>query len=96
MIFSSMIFIWLFLPIIIVAYYMCIFCSLTKAANYVLLIASLFFYAWGEPIYILLMLFSIMINWGFGLLVHKTRSSRIRGACIGLAIISDIIFLGHL
>ena len=55
MVFSSMIFLWLFLPIILLLY----FISNNKFKNIILLIGSLIFYAWGEPKYIILMLISI-------------------------------------
>ncbi|MCI5827353.1 MAG: MBOAT family protein, partial [Lachnospiraceae bacterium] len=54
MVFSSMIFICVFLPVILVIY----FALPKQSRNLWLLLASLFFYAWGEPRYILIMLFS--------------------------------------
>ena len=70
MVFSSMIFLWVFLPVVFI---------LTrilprKTHNILLLIASLLFYAWGEPVYILLMLCSITMNWLFGLWIEKQRN----------------------
>lgn len=67
MLFSSNIFLLLFFPITVIVN------SLIKPkySNYFLLAASLLFYAWGEPVYVLLMLFSILINWGFGLIINK-------------------------
>ncbi|MEG1141701.1 MAG: MBOAT family O-acyltransferase [Clostridia bacterium] len=71
MIFSSLMFLFLFLPIVLISYY-----SLNnKFKNYVLLLASLFFYAWGEPKYIYLMIFSILINYLFGLKVSEDSKS---------------------
>ena len=69
MVFSSMIFLWLFLPLVLFFY----FISNDKYKNIILLIFSLIFYAWGEPKYILLMLFSIFINYLFGILIDKYR-----------------------
>ena len=69
MVFSSMIFLWLFLPLILFFY----FIVKDKVKNVVLLIFSLLFYAWGEPKYILLMLLSIFTNYILGLLLHKYR-----------------------
>ena len=65
--FSSNIFLLAFLPVVVILH----FILPAKFRNYLLLVASLFFYAWGDPIYILLMLFSIVINWSFGLLLEK-------------------------
>ncbi len=59
MIFSSNIFMFLFLPITILIY----FFGNQKVRNLVLLVASLIFYAWGEPVYVCLMLLSIMMNY---------------------------------
>ncbi len=68
MVFSSMIFLWVFLPaVFIIGRFLPV-----KAQNVVLLIASLVFYAWGEPVYILLMLLSITMNWGLGLVMEKS------------------------
>ena len=65
MIFSSVTFLFAFLPIVLLLN----FVVKGKAKNYVLLLASLVFYAWGEPIYIFLMLFSSFVNYllAFGL-----------------------------
>ena len=68
MVFSSSIFLFFFLPLVIVGY------NLLKE-NYrlcFLLLASLFFYAWGEPKYVLVMLLSIVINYTFGLFIHTS------------------------
>lgn len=58
MVFSSLVFLWIFLPVIIILYYVID----EKYKNIFLLLGSLFFYAWGEPIYIFLMIFSIVVN----------------------------------
>lgn len=65
MVFSTATFIFLFLPIIILIYYL----SSPKIRNLVLFIGSLIFYAWGEPIYILIMLFSTFFDYFNGLLI---------------------------
>lgn len=67
MVFSSPVFLWIFLPVIFIAYRV----VPGRAKNILLLAGSLVFYAWGEPRYILLMLFSIVINYLFGLLMEK-------------------------
>jgi alginate O-acetyltransferase complex protein AlgI len=66
MLFSSLIFIALFLPAVLFFYYV-VFKKTRKGQNTLLLISSLFFYAWGEPKFILVMLLSILMNWVFGL-----------------------------
>jgi len=68
MVFSSSIFLFFFLPLVIAGYHLI-------KENYrlhFLLLVSLFFYAWGEPRYVLVMLLSITINYSFGLFIHKS------------------------
>lgn len=72
MLFSSMIFLWVFLPMILILY----FFIDNKYRNGLLLIASLIFYAWGEPRYILLMISSILINYFFALMINKEQDLR--------------------
>lgn len=61
MLFSSLIFLFVFLPIVLGLYF--IVCRKSMLAkNILLLIASLFFYAWGEPKFVLIMLLSIAMN----------------------------------
>lgn len=67
MVFSSLIFLFLFLPITLALYY----ASDNRIKNFMLLIASLFFYSWGEPVYIFLMIFSIIVDYIHGLKVEK-------------------------
>ncbi|MBR2067712.1 MAG: MBOAT family protein [Solobacterium sp.] len=72
MVFSSVMFLFIFLPLTLLAYF-----ALPKALrNFVLLIASLFFYAWGEPRNVFLMLLSILLNYCFGFLVEKDKQYR--------------------
>ncbi|MCR5421619.1 MAG: MBOAT family protein [Lachnospiraceae bacterium] len=66
MVFSSVTFICFFLPIMILGYYI----LPGKLKNIWLLLGSLFFYAWGEPKYIFIMLSSIVGNYIFGMLIH--------------------------
>ena len=69
MIFSSLFFLFVFLPLILLVY---LFVP-KKAKNIVLLISSLIFYAWGEPVYILLMVFSIIYNYISGMEIDFYR-----------------------
>ena len=66
MVFSSMVFLWVFLPIVFVLAFLI---RKPRYQNVLLVIASLIFYAWGEPRYVLLLLFSIVMNWLFGLAI---------------------------
>ncbi|BFH15302.1 MBOAT family protein [Paenibacillus melissococcoides] len=69
MVFSSLLFLFLFLPATILVYYV----SPKKLRNAVLLAASLIFYAWGEPVYIFIMIFSTVFDYVNGLLIEKYR-----------------------
>jgi len=72
MIFSSFEFLFFFLPLLIPLYYF-VFRGSLKRQNYLLLIASLLFYAWGEPLFVFAMLACIFVNWVFGHLCIKVR-----------------------
>ena len=74
MLFSSIVFIWIFLPCVLLGNFILQKVGGNKAANILLLIASIFFYAWGEPVYVLLMLFSIALNWGSGMALGMVQS----------------------
>ena len=67
MVFSSLIFLVIFLPVTLLLYYI----SHVRLRNLWLLIVSLVFYSWGEPVYILLMLFSILLNFFSGILIDR-------------------------
>ncbi len=71
MVFSSLTFLFIFLPITLLLY----FISPRKIKNIVLLIGSLIFYAWGEPVYILLMIFSSVVDYTHGILIEKHRDN---------------------
>jgi alginate O-acetyltransferase complex protein AlgI len=72
MLFSSTVFLFLFLPIVLVTYYL-----VPRSFRNVLLLAfSLFFYAWGEPVFVLIMLGSIILNYLFGLVVDRVRDQK--------------------
>ncbi len=66
MLFSSTIFIYLFLPLVLLLYYTVIR-GHRKAQNTFLFLASVFFYAWGEPKFVFVMLLSVLVNWFLGL-----------------------------
>ncbi len=72
MIFSSLIFIFIFLPLTLTIYYT----SPKKLRNFTLLVVSLIFYGWGEPVYISLMVFSIIFDYISTLLINKYRKQK--------------------
>ena len=89
MIFSSAVFLYAFLPITLLIY----FISPKKLKNVVLLLASLVFYAFGEPVYVLLLLFSSLCDWLLSLYIEAHRNS---GGAKAALIISVIVNLGML
>lgn len=72
MVFSSAIFLLMFLPVTFIVN----FFLNNKFSNVWLLLASLFFYAWGEPVFVLLMILSIILNWLVGILIAKTKGKK--------------------
>lgn len=89
MLFSSLLFLYAFLPICLLLYFLVP--GLT-GKNIVLLCASLVFYAWGEPVYVFLMLAVAALNWGFGLLLGKKRSKGLLALCVALNLASLVVF----
>ena len=76
MVFSSLIFLFAYLPAVLLLYYI----TPRKGKNLILFVVSLFFYAWGEPIYVLLMLASITLAFFFGLVIGEYRQEKPRVA----------------
>lgn len=92
MVFSSLTFIYVFLPIVLIGYYL----IPSKAKYYWLFLGNLVFYGWGEPVYVVLMLFSIFINFISGLLVDYYSPSPAKSKIVLVAtIIVDIALLGY-
>jgi len=87
LLFSSTIFIFLFFPIVLFGYYI-VLRKKRKAQNVFLFLSSLFFYAWGEPWFVFVMIFSVMANWIFGLLVDRHRDDKTKSR---LVIVSMLI-----
>jgi len=70
MVFSSILFITRFLPLVLAIY----FIVPKRIRNLVLFLSSILFYAWGEPVYILLMCFTITVDYVFGIIIDKQIS----------------------
>ena len=73
MLFSSLVFLFLFLPVTLGIYFLLPF----RFRNFFLLLASLFFYAWGEPVFLLVMIASIVWNYLWGLVIGQSHSGRL-------------------
>ena len=91
MLFSSITFLFVFLPVTMVLYYL-----VPKGLrNIIMLIASLIFYAWGEPIYIVLMILSIILNYICGLDVYKKLDDeRLVKRSLIFTIAANLLLLG--
>lgn len=85
MVFSSFVFLLVFLPLILILYYI----SPRRLQNFVLLVASLIFYAWGEPVYVLIMLFSTVFDYTNGRLIEYFKNHGSHGKAKA-ALIIDI------
>lgn len=92
MLFSENVFLFAFLPAVLAVYYLCP----RVLRNPVLLIFSLVFYGWGEPVYLILMVAAIALNYLFGLLIHgcQRRGSKGTWALVtGVAV--NLLLLGY-
>ena len=87
MLFSSPIFLFLFLP---VAFTLCLVVG-RRLRNLLLVIVSLIFYAWGEPSFIFLLLLSILVNHTFGALINSTLGRQKTGVA-QLLLASAVVF----
>ncbi len=67
MVFSSLTFLYVFLPIVLIAYYI----SPMKGKNLIILLSGIFFYAWGEPFYVIIMLFSTVVDYTAGRMMAR-------------------------
>ena len=93
MVFSSIFFLFTFLPLSLLLYWM----SPAKMKNFTLLAVSLFFYAWGEPVYVLLMIASILTNFVFGIFIESElikEKRAVRRALFISAVVFNILILG--
>jgi len=87
--FSSLTFWFIYLPVVLLCYYI----VPLKARNWVLFFVSLAFYGWGEPMYILLMLFTILINYGAGMIINKVYSRPAKRAWLIISVVLNLSFL---
>lgn len=93
MVFSSLNFLFVFLPIVLVLYFL----APKKLRNLVLFVVSLFFYAWGEPVYVVLMLFSTVVDFTHGILVEKAlkaNNKRKAKAAVASSMVVNLLLLG--
>ena len=91
MLFSSIPFLYYFLPCVLILYFIAPKCL----KNSVLLLASLFFYAWGEPKYVILMAVSITLGYVFGLLIEAWRGTKLSKLFLILSLVTSLGLLGY-
>lgn len=89
MVFSSTVFLFLFLPITLLLYFNPL-CKKREYRNIVLLIMSLGFYGWGEPVFIFLMLLSIVVNWFLALRVDKNSEVKVQKRIVKVAVFYNL------
>ena len=91
MVFSSLTFLFGYLPLTLALY----FIAPLRRRNFVLLLTSLFFYGWGEPVYVGIMFLSIFIDYTHGLLVEKFRDrDRLARWFVGQSVVFNLLLLG--
>ena len=91
MVFSSLTFLFGYLPLTLALYFL----TPLRRRNFVLLLASLFFYGWGEPVYVGIMFLSIFIDYTHGLLVEKYRErDRLARWFVGQSVVFNLLLLG--
>jgi alginate O-acetyltransferase complex protein AlgI len=89
MVFSSITFLFYFLPLFLAFYF------LTPFKNTVLLVASLLFYAWGETTYIFILLVSIGLNFVFGLLIDNYKQSKKQSLFLAMGIGLNLVLIAY-
>lgn len=92
MLFSGIPFLFYFLPCVLLLY----FITPGKLKNTVLLLASLFFYGWGEPRYVLWMIAAIVLGYTFGRLMERFQGrAGLRKTMLVLSVVSSLVILGY-
>ena len=91
MLFSSIPFLYYFLPLVLITY----FAAPKKLKNAVLFAYSLVFYAWGEPVYVFLMAASIISAWGLALLMDKAKTPKTRKIFMIISVVISFSFLAY-
>ena len=91
MVFSSTIFVFGFLPLLLGFYFL----AAPKYRNYILLVFSLIFYGWGGPAYLLLMVAVVLADYIFALLISMTERAGLRKLCVFMAVLANLGCLGY-
>jgi len=91
LVFSSLVFLYLFLPLNLLLYF---FCRRTSARNLVLLLFSLLFYAWGEPLYIFLLMLTALLDYFHGRLLERHQGTWKAKAILAASLTINLGLLG--
>ena len=91
MLFSSISFLYFFLPAVLILYAV----APKVLKNTVLLVSGLVFYAWGEPRYVVIMVISILVGYVFGLLIEKFRGKKLSKVFMILSVATDLGLLAY-
>jgi len=108
MVFSSLVFLYLFLPVCLIIYYLIgsrigrrpqtdasvSGSHATKAQNLILIASSFFFYGWGEPIWVVLLVVSSAVGWLVGLWIEHCQTTRYKKIAVTVAVFSNLCLLG--
>jgi len=90
MVFSSLIFLYIFLPVVLILY----FISPMKIKNLIIFISGILFYAWGEPICVLIMLLSTVVDYTAGIFMNKfDDDQKKRTICLIVSVVMNISLL---
>ena len=91
MLFSSNVFLYYYIPITLILYFLCP----RKWRNVVLFLVSLVFYGWGEPVYLFLMVATILLNYVCGFLIHRRRERGQKAkAVLAAGVAANLVILG--
>lgn len=90
MVFSSILFLFRFLPIFMICYFL----APKRMKNVILFLGSLIFYAWGEPVYVSLMLFSTVVDYALGRLIDANRGKTASKVFLATSIAVNLLLLG--
>ena len=90
MVFSSLIFLYIFLPVTIILYFLF---PQMKMKNAILVLASLFFYAWGEPVYVVLLVLTAFMNYAFGIILNRKLRVSTRKFLLAFCVVLNLAAL---
>lgn len=92
MLFSSFFFTFTFLPMVLILYYL-VNGKYRKCGNYILLVASIYFYSYGEPVFIYVMIGCVFVNYLMSLLIDKYRQNKVSHTLLTVDVLFNIVIL---